>query len=371
MSDVYFITGATGAVGAALVPELLKYPDVELRLLLRARDQDHLQHRFQELLTYWDVKTSDMHARLQPMPGDMSQPQFGMAEKDYAQLTKECTHIIHCAGNVRMNLSLAEARKSALGSAQNVIQLAQKCRELGNLQKIELVSTVGVGGKMQGSVPEGFITQQREFHNTYEQAKAEAEDYIQPYVEQGMPITVHRPSMVVGDSKTGKIIHFQVFYHLCEFLSGRRTMGFLPNMRGGLLDIVPVDYVAQALAWASQQDKTAGRILHLCSGPDKALDLMQLASQVGYIFESHGIRLPRSKVIPVQLFRAALPVMGLFAPARTKRAIRALPVFLEYLKQRQVFENRHSRAVLQDAPGILSWNSDLVSKVLGFYLHNR
>ena len=54
----------------------------------------------------------------------------------------------------------------------------------------------------------------RTFHNTYEQAKAEAEEYLYPFMaDERLPITIHRPSMVVGDSMTGKAISFQVFYH--------------------------------------------------------------------------------------------------------------------------------------------------------------
>ena len=55
-------------------------------------------------------------------------------------------------------------------------------------------------------------------------------------MQAGLPATIHRPSMVVGDSQTGKVIHFQVFYHLCEFLSGRRTLGIVPDTGDAALD---------------------------------------------------------------------------------------------------------------------------------------
>ncbi len=155
-----------------------------------------------------------------------------------------------------MNLELEVARQHALGSAKNIVELALACEASGSLQKIEYVSTVGVAGRMPGILPESWITQPREFHNTYEQAKAEAEDYLREQIEQhNLPVTVHRPSMVVGDSKTGKIIHFQVFYYLCEFIAGRRTLGILPYFGDAVVDTVPVDYVAQVIKWSSDQGK--------------------------------------------------------------------------------------------------------------------
>ncbi|MCF8104160.1 MAG: SDR family oxidoreductase [Desulfohalobiaceae bacterium] len=349
MTDVYFVTGATGAVGAALIPELLHIPGARLKLLLRAGDRGHLRERFEGLLSFWGFGYQDVQERIVPLQGDATEPCFGLEQKDFEALSRECTHIIHCAGNVRMNLPLEEARRSALGSAGNVIELARRCREEGTLKKVEFVSTVGVGGRMQGSIPERFIIEEREFHNTYEQAKAEAEDYIRPHAEQGLPVTMHRPSMVVGDSQTGKIINFQVFYHICEFLSGRRTLGFVPDLQGVLLDIVPVDYVAKALAWSSRQEETAGRVLHHCGGPDMALDLMEVMGRAQSTFRAAGRNIPKTKIIPLWLFRSALPLIALLVSGKAKRAMKVLPVFFDYLQGNRVFENRQTRSVMAAA----------------------
>ena len=371
MSDVYFITGATGAIGAALVPELLKIPDVQLELLIRANDQNHLQERFHQLCSFWEVDPESVREVILPLQGDISQPQFGLGERHYAKLCSSGTHIIHCAGNVRMNLPLEEARQKALGSAKNVIVLAQRCQEQGTLKKVEFVSTVGVGGRMQGTVPERFLTEDRDFHNTYEQAKAEAEDYIRPYAEEHqLPITVHRPSMVVGDSRTGKIIHFQVFYHICEFLSGRRTLGFIPNLKGVMLDIVPVDYVAEAIAWSSRRQESAGEVLHLCSGPEQVVILSDLITNVRKVYASMNMNLPRIKVLPGALYRLLLPLIGRMASDRVRRSMRVLPIFFEYLQERQLFENQKARSVLYGV-----WNEKkkkanvVVEKGLSYFLN--
>lgn len=368
MSEVYFVTGATGAIGAALVPELLKIEDVLIKLLIRAGDSEHLQERFKTLLAFWELTYQDVSESVVPLRGDMTEPRFGLGQVGYAELSRQCTHIIHCAGSVRMNLPLEEARKSALGSAKNVVELALRCQEQGILKKVEFVSTVGVGGRMQGVIPERFITDKRDFHNTYEQAKAEAEDFIRPYVEQGLlPITVHRPSMVVGDSRTGKIIHFQVFYHICEFLSGRRTFGFIPNVKGVLVDIVPVDYVAEIIVWSSHKLELTGYVVHLCSGNKGSFELIQVMDVVRKVFQSQGKKLPKHKIIPIWLFQVILPILRLYVPARVRRAMFALPIFFEYLKDQKIFENKKIACVKKEV-NKKPININGIEKILKYYL---
>lgn len=91
--------------------------------------------------------------------------------------------------------------------------------------------------------------------------------------------------MVVGDSTTGRIIHFQVFYHLSEFLSGRRTFGLAPEFGAARLDIIPADHVARVIVWSEPATTaSSGRILHSCSGPTLALPLDPLRERVRTAF---------------------------------------------------------------------------------------
>lgn len=326
----HFITGATGAIGSALVPILLQEPDNHLTLLLRAGSPDELAQRLESLYTFWQIGADDRQTRehVRALSGDVTLPEFGLDAADYRQLCAECTHIVHSAGNVRMNLPIEQARRSSVDSARHVIALARACAKL---EKVELVSTVGVGGRTHGQVPEQWLNHARGFHNTYEQAKAEAEALVQEEVQRGLPLTVHRPSMVVGDSTSGRIIHFQVFYHLCEFLSGRRTLGLAPKFGQARLDIVPADYVARIIAWSSTTTISSGRILHSCSGPDLALPLSPLRDRVRQAFSRAGRRLPPVIDLPTGVFRALLTGASLLMPAEARRAVRTLPVFLDYL----------------------------------------
>ncbi len=365
----YFITGATGAIGSALVPLLLRNPDTQLTLLLRAQSGDDLAARLDSLYHFWQMEADDISARqrVRVLRGDVTLPDFGLDAADYCRLAASCKHIIHSAGNVRMNLSIDQARRSSVDSARHIMELARAC---AHLEKVELVSTVGVGGRTHGTVPEEWLTSPRGFHNTYEQAKAEAEEVIRVEVERGLPLTVHRPSMVVGDSISGRIIHFQVFYHLCEFLSGRRTFGLSPDLAVARLDIIPADYVAQAIVWSSTTKTTSGRIIHSCSGPALALPLNLLRERVRRAFSRAGRRLPPVIKLPTPVFSAIVSAVGVLMPAEARRAVKTLPVFLDYLATEQTFANHRTQELLSGVGLAVPSPDQYLDKVLAYYLEN-
>lgn len=367
---IVLLTGSTGAVGSALVGAFLAEPGTELRLVIRAATRRELHERVERLFRFVGVAPDNAttRARVHALSGDVTAGGLGIATAELTALRSEVTHIVHSAGAVRMNLSIEAARRSAVDSAREIVALAKSGPRV---QKVEFVSTVGVGGRMGGLLPETWIARAREFHNTYEQAKAEAEDYVRTEAERGLPLTVHRPSMVVGDSRTGAITHFQVFYHLCEFLSGRRSLGLCPRLGPTRLDTVPADYVARAIAWSSGQATTVGRILHLCSGPERSIALTDLQQVVRMIFDEAGHWTPPLLHVPAKVFQQGMGTLAWFVGERTRRAIRTLPVFLDYLNTDQGFDNTETREMLTRAGLHLPVARDYLGLVLGYYLAAR
>lgn len=363
----FFITGGTGVVGSALVAELCEKSDAELQLLIRAKDDQDLARRRADMLKFWEIPDGSATAkRIVAFKGDVTLPNFGLTDGEYENIAKGTSHIVHSAAIVKMNLRLEEARHTAVTSVKSILELAEKCRRNGRLEKVDIVSTVGVSGLTPGLMPEEPMLKVEKFHNTYEASKSEAERYI--FANQNdLPVTIHRPSMVVGHSQTGKIIHFQVFYHLCEFLSGRHTFGWIPKTEGVCLDTIPVDYVASAIVYSAlHPDETQGKIFHLCSGPKTAIPVKTLAQQVHQRFSTNGAGRPRS--IPPGIFRAALPVMARFAGERERKALRNLPIFLDYLAFPQEFSNAKSK-VFFEARGInLPQPASYLTNILNHYL---
>jgi thioester reductase-like protein len=366
-----FLTGATGTIGSALVPRLLAEQDTVVSVLIRATDDEDLRARLAGMLAYWQfAPDSPRAARIAALRGDISRPDFGLGAESLARLAGETTHIIHCAASVKLNMPLDEARATAVLPTQTVLALARRCALAGRLRKIDLVSTVGVWGRTPGVMPERRLPEVADFHNTYEAAKAEAERAV--WAEgDGLPITVHRPSMVVGETGSGRVIHFQVFYHLCEFLSGARTFGIMPELGHTKLDTVPVDWVADAICWASSHEETAGRIFHLCSGPDGALALPRLQQRVRQLWQSHGRPLPTLRRVNRRLLERLVPLIGAFAGEKTRRALRGLPPVLAYLAEDQGFANPETARVLAAAGLPVPTIGSYLDAVLGYYLGQR
>jgi thioester reductase-like protein len=335
------VTGATGAIGSLLTKYLLDEEDTRVRLLVRARSAVHLDARVREMCSFWGVDVADPRtsARLEAQVGDVTLPMLGLSATTHGRLAREVTHIIHSAGNVKLNRPLDEARRSAVDSTRYVVEMADACRAHGQFQKLDAVSTVGVAGRMPGTVPERALSEPRGFRNSYEAAKAEAEQFLLEQMGKGLPATIHRPSMVVGDSHDGRTIQFQVFYHLCEFLSGKRTAGLIPETGDSRLDIIPVDYVARAIQMSSASDDATGRIFHLCSGPARASRIDDLSDRVQRIFASNGQRLRPLRRVPLGVVRALVPMATWLTRGRVRNALQSLPYFLAYLEESQTFGN--------------------------------
>jgi len=366
-----FITGATGVVGNEIAARLLAETDSRLLLLIRASGDAEAMARLDELAAYWNIDIAALRSRVEVLRGDVALPHFGLPDARYRALAESVTHIIHCAALVRMNLPLEQALDAAVRSAGNVIELARAGRASGQLEKVEFLSTVGVAGRMSGTLPERWVREPRAFHNTYEQAKAEAELLVERACDDGLPITLFRPSMVVGDAATGRVIRFQIFYHLVEFLSGRRTRGVYPSLGAARIDLVPVDFVSRVVTWSSGTTDTIGRIIHLCSGPAEALPLAELRDLVRAQLRARGERVPPVLTVPSSVLRAVLPIAQAVVPADAKRALGTLPIFLDYLEGQQSFGNEQTQRLLAHAGLQIPVPREFVGPVLRYYLAQR
>lgn len=372
--STYLLTGASGVVGSAIVPALLRDTDAELLLLMRPSQSESLETRLSALKDFWcrhypGLEKRELDQRIRVLRGEITEPSLGLSAADEAQVRADCAHIIHCAASVRMNLPLAQARQTAKQPVAEVLALAERCPRL---EKVEFVSTVGVGGRWTGPLPERWLDEPRQFHNTYEEAKAEAETLIHAAVLRGFPATVHRPSMVVGDSRSGAVIHFQIFYFICDFLSGRRTLGLYPALGDATLDVVPNDYVARAIIAASRDPTTRGQVLHLCAGPAQALRLTDLRQTVRRLYRAAG-RAPWLPCIDLSRggFTRLMQAVKFALPRREQRALQTLPLYLDYLAGVQIFGNTGSLARIKGWGIALPPAAEVAETVLRFHLAAR
>lgn len=342
---VFLVTGATGAVGSAIVPLLLAEPGTRVYMLLRAPSEQALGTRVTGLVDFWGnrVDRNELDNRLLAIRGDVCRPKLGMSERNHDVLAGIVTNIVHSAGDVKLNQSIEQARTSAVSAAVAVVRFARACTTSRPIPKIEHLSTVGVAGRRPGLIPEEPLDGIFGYHNAYEQAKAEAEGFLRREMNNGLPVTMHRPSMVVGDSRDGRIIRFQVFYHLIRFIAGSRTRGWLPSFGDVRLDLIPADYVAKAVVASSRRPESAGRIFHLCSGPDGATPLAQLGETLRRFLSGQGEAVRAPRYASRRAMRAIVQGASQLTAGRTRRALQSLPYFLDYLGEAQSFANEGAK----------------------------
>lgn len=364
--NTYFITGATGVLGSAVAKELLADSQNRLVLLVRAEDNVALQKRAEWLMTSLGIDAS-IADRISFVQGDVELKELGLPSVEFAKLGEQVTHIIHSAASVRMNHPLERARLASVTATKHMLELAQLSWKNSLLKKMEVVSTVGVGGKRREPLPERWLDEPREFHNTYEQSKAEAEAILKMEVERGLPVTVHRPSMIVGNSLTGYVLHFQIFYFLLEFITGRRTWGVIPDVSDRYVDTIPVDYVARVISWSSKNISTTGKILHLCAGPDNATSLEKARVMAHQKFREMGLSVPQERILPSAGFKLLVNSILPFLPRKIRRSVGALPVFLNYTKN-QAFTNTETCEMLRNVGLVLPCPDQFLNPVMDYYL---
>lgn len=351
-----FLTGGTGVIGSALIPQLLSYPDVQVTALIRAKshdpsvsDDDILTERAEELLSFCGIADSEERQRIHFVRGDVCAERMGLTKEQYGELQESVTAIIHSAGNVKLNQSIEVARRNAVAPVKEILKLA---RSTQCLQKLDAVSTIGVAGRMPGLIPERRLVEPRKFHNNYERAKSEAEELLWDAMDEGLPITIHRPSMVVGDSRNGAVAHYQVFYYLCDFMSGNQTFGIVPDLENAMLDIVPCDYVASAICSSCIEAACSGMVFHLCAGTTPELLIPCICREVRRIYQSHGIVCKKLRTVSKHTFGLFTSAAKLLGNKSVRRSANNLIYFTPYLDSRHVFSvtrtpqrARHNRLV--------------------------
>lgn len=319
------ILGA-GVLGAAIAAEFLLDGPWPVSVLIRPAPGRSTAQRLEELKTFLRDSgiPAEAIARLRGVAGDAAEAGWGLAPNDHDALRRGVTHVVHAAGPVRVNLTPAEARRDLVDATRGVLEFS---RNAPRVQKLEYISSWGIAGNWKGRLPEGPLRAARCFHTAYEAAKAEAEDLVWA-ASTSLPVTVHRPTFVVGDSRTGRVRRFQVFYELMDLLGGRSTRGWIPRFPPLPLDAVPADFVARVVATSARQPDWAGRALNLSSRVGGAWTAAQYAERLPLLFAEAGEAVPPPHRIPWSVFRRAVPWMARWGPLRSRPLLRALRDFL-------------------------------------------
>jgi long-chain acyl-CoA synthetase len=333
------LTGATGFVGMAVLARLLERTDRDVLVLVRAASPSQADARLNAVLGSVFDTPDRYRGRVRAVCGDLTAPGLGLGA-DRERIAEDVGEVIHGAASVAFDSPLADSRSINVEGTRQLLDLAEDCAARGGgLRRITYVSTAYVAGDRRGLAREAELDVGQAFRNAYEQSKHEAERLVWGRRDR-LPVTIVRPSIVVGERGTGWTASFNVVYGpLRAFASG--TYPVLPGRRNAVLDIVTVDHLADAILALAASPAAAGGTFHVVAG-DQATTLGELVRLAARRF---GRRAPR--LVPPRIYRSALhPLILRRADPNTRRRLVRSEVYFPYFSLDLRFDDHQARQLL-------------------------
>jgi thioester reductase-like protein len=330
-----FITGSTGYLGSHVATGLLEGYGQQLNLLVRAKDQRSaelkLWHALQLHLDFprfhhW------LSSNIRIFLGDITLPEFGLHKSDYATLVRKTDSVLHIAASLNRKSEKACLNVNLRGTLE-VLKFAGRVLAQHGLRRYSHVSTVAVAGMRSNEVvtEAASIDWERSDYDPYARTKKFCEHMARELLPD-VPLTIFRPSIVLGDSRHGETTQFDMVKAFV-FLANRRVLPLRPNDR---LDIVNVDFVADSIVTLHQKEKPLYDVYHLSSGTS-APTCRQITD---------ALAKARGRTGPLYAPALARPFEGIVNWLSNRRGTSIgqlaalLKVFLPYLLWNTVFDNQ-------------------------------
>ncbi len=249
----YFVTGATGFIGKRLVKKLLERKGAVVYFLVRKGSEGKVK----ALREFWGASA----ARVIPVSGDLTSKKLGVSAADLKLLKGQVDHFYHLAAIYDLGADAASQIEVNVEGTRNTIELAIAI-DAGHLHH---VSSIAAAGLYEGVFREDMFSEAENVEHPYFMTKHESEKMVRQ--ECQVPWSVYRPAMVVGDSTTGEMDKIDGPYYFFKLIQRMRQLlpPWLPSigLEGGRINIVPVDFVVDALNIISHQKGIAKKCYHL------------------------------------------------------------------------------------------------------------
>jgi NAD(P)-dependent dehydrogenase (short-subunit alcohol dehydrogenase family) len=249
----YFVTGASGFIGKRLVRKLLARRGAVVHFLVRPSSEDKVA----ALLEYWGADGR----RARAVPGDLTQPLLGVSPSDREALAGRIDHFFHLAAIYDLTASAESQLAANIDGTRNAVALANAI----GARRFQHMSSIAVAGLYDGIFREDMFEEAENLDHPYFRSKHEAERIVR--AECRMPWRAYRPSMVVGDSRTGEMDKVDGPYYMFKLIQRMREImpPWLPaiGVEGGRSNMVPVDFVVAATDHIAHARDGDGRAFHL------------------------------------------------------------------------------------------------------------
>ena len=248
------VTGFPSFVARKLVETILtEEPDAYIRLLVRPDSIDEADRQLQRL----DAPRERVHI----LSGDVVALDLGLSGREYLELIARVTDIYHIASIWFLGVDRSQAFEVNVQGTRNILDTAY---EMQKLRRLNHFSTAFVAGDRNGVIMEEELQEEQSFRNAYEESKFVAETLVREAM-QHLPISVFRPSIIVGDSQTGEIDRMAGPYYLINAIVNMPSILPIPLPGKGdkPLNLVPIDFVCRAMHRISLRDDAASKTFHL------------------------------------------------------------------------------------------------------------
>ena len=335
----YLVTGATGFIGRRLVRKLLERPDARVYFLVR---QESLS-KVEELLACWQVDRS----RAVLVVGSLTEAGLGLSDADRQRLTGEVQHLFHLAAVYDLQADAASQQAANVEGTRRVVELANAIR----VQCFHHMSSIVAAGLFEGMFREDMFEEAENLEHPYFGTKHEAERIVREACR--VPWRIYRPGIVVGDSRNGEIDKIDGPYYFFKAIQRMRSLlpPWMPTigLEGGRINLVPVDFVVDAVDHIAHKPGLDGKCFHLVDPhPHRVGDVLAIFAKAAHAPEiAMRVNAALFEFIPLQVRKALL---ALTPVQRIRRAIMhdiGLPEgILTFVNYPTRFDSREAQAAL-------------------------
>jgi len=249
------MTGFPGFLGSALLPEILRRTGGRAVCLVQPKFAALATQRVEEL----SAAEPSLAGRIDLAEGDITIAGLGLDE----QLLDQVTEAWHLAAVYDLAVKRDLGLRVNVDGTRNVLDALERCPKL---ERLHYFSTCYVSGRYAGPYAEDDLEVGAPFNNFYEETKHLAEAEVRRRMAAGLPATIYRPSIVVGDSRTGETQKYDGPYYVIQWLLRQPRFAVMPmagDPTATTVNVVPRDFVIAAAAYLSGHPGSRGRTYHL------------------------------------------------------------------------------------------------------------
>ncbi|MDT7603276.1 MAG: hypothetical protein QOF61_1273 [Acidobacteriota bacterium] len=254
--ETFFLTGFPGFIAGRLIERLARDGGRFLLLV-----QPAFAERARVEVAQLAAETGAGADRFRIVEGDITRERLGMSAEDFASAQDTATSVFHLAAIYDLGVVQDLATRVNVEGTRHVNEFARGVRDL---RRYHYVSTCYVAGRREGVIYENELRHTAGFRNHYEETKYLAEIEVEE-LKRDLPITIHRPSVVCGDSRTGETAKYDGIYYLIKYLLMQPRLFSLVNIgnRDVSLNVVPVDFVVEAMTALARDERATGATVQL------------------------------------------------------------------------------------------------------------